>query len=321
MEIPNKTRNRFYFKKNNVKIFLFFLTFTSVLWLFVQFSKKYTQEVEVVVQYTKLPKDRILNEDSDQILKLRLTGNGFSLINYNWGKPKVKFDIADAVQYADNQYYFYIDKESSSLKKKLNFKGRILSVYKDTLKFKLDINLEKKVPVRIVNDIKYTPGYGSGKGLICSPDSVVIRGSEKVVNTINYVSTQNLILEELNADYKAALDINAEELPPTISIIPETVDVYIGVSKFTEGSQEIPVTLLNVPEGEDIKIFPKEVTVVYRVGLDKYKEISARDFKLVADYGKVAEESSFLILELTDKPAFIHDVRLQDKQVQFIILN
>ncbi|SEM12272.1 YbbR-like protein [Aquimarina amphilecti] len=320
--MPKTKLNRFSLKRNNVKTFLFFLGFTSVLWLFIQFSKNYTQEVEVDIQYVNIPQDRILNEESDQTLKLTLNGNGFRLINHTWSKPTLELDIANATETeTSDYYYFYVDKANQSLKNKLNFKGRILSAQKDTLKVKLDVNLEKKIPIRISKKLLYAPGYGSDKGVVISPDSITISGPKRIIDTINYVVTENLKLEGLNKNYNTTLSIKIDSLPPTIGVVPMEIEANIAVSKFTEGSQEIPITLMNIPDGKEVKIFPKEVKVVYRVGLDKYNEISLRDFKVIADYNKVSSDSPFLILELVDMPISIHDVRLQDKQVQFVILN
>ena len=313
--------NRFSLKRSNVKTFLFFLIFTSLLWLFIQFSKNYTQEIEVAIEYINIPEDRMLHEDSDQSLKLILNGNGFRLINNIWNTPKLEFDITNAKKNVDGDYYFYIDKSHSFLNDKLNFKGRILSIQKDTLKVKLDVNLQKKIPVKLTKNIIYAPGYGSGKGVLLNTDSVMISGPERVISDIKFISTENLELDNLKKDYKQVLALERTDLPSSLTIIPEEVEANITVSKFTEGSQDIPIKLKNIPKGKEIKIFPKEVKVVYRVGLDIYNEINIRDFKVVADYNKVAEESSFLILELVDMPKSIHDVRLQDKQVQFVILH
>ncbi len=318
--MSRRKKNPFSLKSNNAKVFLFFLIFTSVLWILIQFSKNYTKEVEVGIRYTNIPEDKIFNDASDQTLRMMLNGNGFRLMNHSWSKPILEFNVEDAVFNSEDQYLFYVDKESSILKSKLDFKGRVLSLHKDTLRLKLDSNLEKKIPVRIAQNIQYAVGYGSDKGLVVSPDSVTIGGPSQVIDTINDISTEFLNLEGLNLDYTSELSINTSEFPPTITVVPQKVEATILVSKFTEGNQKIPITLNNVPEGIEIKIFPKEITVVYRVGLDRYNEISTRDFMVVADYAKASEESSFLTLELTSKPPSIHDVRLQEKQVQFVVL-
>ncbi|AXT63507.1 YbbR-like domain-containing protein [Aquimarina sp. AD10] len=317
--MSNRKKKIFSFKRNSVKTFLFFLIFTSALWLLIQFSKNYTKEVEIAIRYTNLPEDKIFNEESDQIVRMTLNGNGFRLMNHSWKKPILEFNIDDASSMINDQYYFRLDKGSRILKNKLDFKGNILALQKDSLRLKLDINLQKKVPVQLVQDVKYSVGYGSDKGLVIQPDSIVISGPSKIIDTIKSVNTASLQLEGLNVDYVDELTIDLESLPEIIKIKPHKVTATIEVSKFTEGNQKIPITVKNVPEDTEIKIFPKEVMVVYRVGLDKYNEISPRDFMVVADYAK-SGESSFLTLELFDKPESIHDVRLREKQIQFVVL-
>jgi len=319
--MSNVRLSRFSLKRNNVKTFLFFLGFTSLLWLFIQFSKNYTREVEVIINYINLPQDKILNDASDKKLRLVLNGNGFRLITYSWTIPQLNLDISEADRSKNDVYYFDIDKEGQVLKNKLGFMGRVLHAQKDSLKAIFDVSLEKKVPIRLTEKIDYAPGYGSDRGMILRPDSIAIRGAQKVVDTIGFVVTEDINLENLNSDFKAILSVKMSQFLDVVEIYPKQVEATIAVSKFTEGSQEIPVTLINVPEGKEVKIFPKEVKVVYRVGLDKYNQINIRNFKVVADYNQVSGDSSFLILDLVDKPEFVHDVRLMDKQVQFVILN
>ncbi|WP_062060489.1 CdaR family protein [Aquimarina longa] len=318
--MPYRKKTRLFIKRSTVKTFLFFLLFTSLLWLFIQFSKNYTEEVEVAIQYVNIPKDKIFSERSDQTVRMVLNGNGFRLMNYNWTKPVLKLNVEDAYISNDDQYHFYIDKESVLFKNNLDFKGRVLSIQRDTLILRLYHNLKKKIPVKIVKDIQYAIGYGSDRGVVISPDSVVISGPSEHIDTIKSVYTERLSLEGLNVDYTSPLAIDGHKVLSTMTIVPPAVEASILVSKFTEGSQKIPVTLKNVPEGIEVKIFPKEISVVYRVGLDKYNGISPRDFIVAADYAKVSEESSFLTLELVTKPKSIHDVRLQVKQIQFVVL-
>jgi len=313
--------SRFSLKKSSVKTFLFFLLFTSFLWLFIQFSKNYTQEVVASIRYINLPEDRILQSDSDQKLNLTLNGNGFRLITHLWTTPNLQLDFAEGVETPDGDYYFLVNASNAFLKKKLNFNGRILSVSKDTLYVKLDVNLEKKIPIRLRENIKYAPGYGSGEGINVEPDSVVISGPQKIIDTIQFVYTKHLKLDNLNKDYNGMLPIDINYLPSNVMLTPKEVEGNVKVSKFTEGSQEISISLINVPKGKEIKIFPKDVKIVYRVGLDKYNEVKKKDFEVIADYNAVAEDSSFLMLELINVPSSVHDARLLEKQVQFIILN
>ncbi len=318
--MSSRRKGKFSLKKSNVKTFLFFLLFTSILWLFTQFSKNYTQEVEVTVQFTGIPKDKIVNNKSDHTLKMVLNGNGFRLIGHNWSKTILEFSVDDAVNSNNGVYSFYVDKGGLTINNKLDFKGKVLTVQKDTLRLYLDQNLQKKVPIVVAQNIQYAVGYGSDQGLEVLPDSVLLSGPSQIIDTIEQVRTKHISLDGLNVDYRSGLELDTDNLPLDVVVNPLLVEANISVSKFTEGHQKIPITIQNVPEGLDVRIFPKEISVVYRVGLDKYNDISSRDFVIVADYAKASDESSFLTVELISKSEFIHDVRLQEKQVQFVVL-
>ncbi|MFC5044704.1 CdaR family protein [Aquimarina hainanensis] len=320
MKEQSSIRHRFSFKRNNVKTFLFFLTFTSMLWLFIQFSKNYTREVEVPIRYVNIPNGKILNTTSDLSLKIILNGNGFRLMSNNWKKNALTFDVEDAVTASGRGYSFFIDKQALLLKNNLDFKGRVLSVQKDTIRLKLDENLEKKIPVTINGNVTFTAGYGSAEGVIPSPDSVIVSGAKRIVDTIASIQTEEFLIEGVHKNYSTKVALDRSDFPLGVTVSPLEITASIDVSKFTEGSQEIPVTLINVPDNHEVKVFPKEVKVVYRVGLDTYNTIAPSDFKIIADYQKVAEGSSFLILEIKEYPVTVHDVRLGEKQVQFVIL-
>lgn len=308
------------FKKYNVKTFLFFLLFTSILWIFIQFSKNYTQEVAIGVNYTNIPEDKMLNDKSDQTLRLVLNGNGFRLMSYTLEKKIISLSIDEGKKINENEYSFELNKNSHLLSQKLGFSGNVMSVRDSRLSLFLDDNLIKKIPVRVVQDVVYAVGYGSDFGIQVLPDSVTISGPSKIIDTIQFVETEKLTLKDLNEDYQSDLKINKEHFPKSVSIIPREVSSSISVEKITEGTLSIPIVLKNIPVGVEVKIFPKETKVVYKVSLAKYKEITAQDFVIVADYAKAKDESLFLNLELTSKPDAVHDIRIQDKQVQFVVL-
>lgn len=315
------TLNRFSWKRNNVKIFLFFLLFTSLLWVFIQFSKSYTQELEIGVVYKNIPEGKLLNPGSDRFLKLILNGNGFQLMNYNWKQPQVVFDLEDANTATELNYYFMTSKQQAFLKEKLNFKGAILSIQKDSLQVFLDEKLEKKIPVLMKGSVDFAPGYGSYEGMILSPDSIQISGPFGIVDTLRKIYTREIKLEELKNDFSETVVLETNTFPETVSFNEKSVEAAISVSKFTEGSQEILISLINVPKDKNITIFPKKIKVVYQVGLQKYDQVAAADFKVIADYKNATENSSYLILELIKKPAIVYDVRLPEKQVQYVIIN
>lgn len=313
--------NRFSFKRNNVKVFLFFLVSTSILWLFIQFSKNYTRTLETDIVFVNIPEDKVIDPTNDTKLIVTLGGNGFRLIAHSWTTPKLVFDFKESSKINTNEYVFALDKKGDFIKRKLDFKGNVIAFQRDTVILRLNTILDKKVPVRLNVSLKYAAGYGSSEGLEIKPDSITLSGIKEVLDSINYVVTTPLEVDGLKSNWEEKVSIQMDSLQGIVNVSPSQISALVSVSKFTEGSQNVPVILENVPEKEEVKIFPKEVKIVYRVGLDKYNEISERDFKVVADYKEATENNAFLILKLIKYPEKIHDVRLQEKQIQFVIVN
>lgn len=314
--------HRFSFKRNNVKVFLFFLAFTSILWIFIQFSKNYTQEIEASVYYTNLPENEVINSSqTDQSIKLLLSGNGFRFVRYMFDKPVITLDAANADENSGNKYRFTLNKEDPEIKTQLDFEGTIIKLQKETLQLFTDTNVSKRVPVRLKSKIEYATGYGTDKAIDLQPDSVTISGSKSIIDTINYVTTELLSIKNLKNDFKGNLKIREADSTNDMQVQPKLVTTAITVHKITEGSQEVPVQLINVPKNKQITIFPKTVKVVYKINLDKIKKITASDFLVEADYKKAQLSNDFLILSLTTTPNDVKDVRLLTKKIQYVIID
>lgn len=314
--------HRFSFKRNNVKVFLFFLAFTSILWIFIQFSKNYTQEIEASVNYTNLPENEVVNSSqTDQSIKLLLGGNGFRFVRYMFDKPAITLDAANADENLGNKYQFTLNKEDPEIKKQLDFDGNIIKLQKETLQLFTDTNVSKKVPVRLKSKIEYATGYGTDQAIDVQPDSITVSGSKSIIDTINYVNTKLLSIKNLKNDFKGNLKVTEADLAEDIQVQPKLVAITIAVHKITEGAQEVPVKLINVPKNKQITIFPKTVKVVYKINLDKIKKITASDFFVEADYKKAQPSNDFLILSLTSTPNDVKDVRLLTKKIQYVIID
>ncbi|UZO79373.1 CdaR family protein [Aquimarina sp. ERC-38] len=317
-----KKLHKLSFRRHNVKVFLFFLLFTSVLWVVIQFSKNYTQEIEVLLAYQNLPENEVIDiSNSDQQLKLLLSGNGFRFINYLFDQPVVKMDIKEAISNESNTYEFKINKEDPDLKSQLNFKGNIINIQKDIVQVKTTTNTEKKVPIVVKTKIKYAPGYGTDQPISSSPDSILIRGPKRSLDTIRVLATELLTIRDLKSDFKGNLKIDISAIPDDIDISREFVTASIDVSKITEGNKEVPVQLINVPKNIQVTIFPKTVQVVYRINLDKIDDITASDFVVEADFSEAVVSSEFLVLNLKVVPKEVKDVRLMTNKIQYVIIN
>ena len=59
--------------------------------------------------------------------------------------------------------------------------------------------------------------------------------------------------------------------------------------------------------------------MIYYTSLDKFNEISVKDFKVVCDYGKVSNNQTFLLPELDKITQNVKSAKINQQHIDFII--
>ena len=117
-------------------------------------------------------------------------------------------------------------------------------------------------------------------------------------------------------------DINQSvelRIPPNLKPSSNVVQVFGTVEKFTEGKLNVPVSVVNLPEGFTVSIFPKEIPVVYYTNLRTYDSISATDFKVVCDFNNFNIDSKVLVPTLASYPKSIKNASLEINKLEFVM--
>ena len=113
------TRNRRRrFKKSSIKTFGFFLIFSAIVWVLVQFSKTYTQVIEVPVNYLNIPLDKSISEERPDHVDLQLQDNGFSIYYYKIFNPKLDIDLSEAIE-SDKNLIYSIENHITAIEQQL----------------------------------------------------------------------------------------------------------------------------------------------------------------------------------------------------------
>jgi YbbR domain-containing protein len=92
------------------------------------------------------------------------------------------------------------------------------------------------------------------------------------------------------------------------------------VEQITEKNLEVDITKIGVPDSLLLVLLPQRVNISCIVGLSDFDLISAKDFRITADFTKININSRTAVkLELEDYPASIHKIKMQPKEADFII--
>ena len=105
----------------------------------------------------------------------------------------------------------------------------------------------------------------------------------------------------------------------SVEFSTKKVVVKVPVEKFTEGTLELPVEVLNLPEQYVIKTFPEKVKITYLVGLSNYEKVNADQFSLLAYFDKKDANASSLKLKLVKFPEVVRNPKIETDKVEYIL--
>ncbi len=311
-----KTVTKARFKKTDFNSFLFFLFFAIVIWIFVQFSKQYSEVIEIPVEYVNVPPDKLLLNNSES-LQLRVEENGFTVAWFSLFAPTITIDLAQAQVDGGNLVYDLIENRAQ-LQSQLELDMDDNQFLKEVLTVNFEQKQEKRLPVIFRSNIEYAAGYSAVSDLQFTPDSIMVSGPDNVLDTLSRLLTEPLTLSKVKNDREGAVYLDTTALP-NVTFYKNKVEYSLDVEKFTEGKVQVPIEIMNVPRGLNVVIFPKEVVLFYQVNLKEFNKVTASDFRVVVDFNEVRGEQDFLIPQVIKKPDFTSNLRLNEKRIQFII--
>lgn len=303
------------FKRSNAKAFLFFLFFATILWLLLQFSKTYTEIIDVSITYNNYPKDKLIEEKGSNI-SLEVEQNGFQLAWINLFKHNINVDLSDlpvdssALKLDITDYKLELSRKLSLDMTQTNFLDKEILI-------PFDLKSTKRVPIISRIKANYAPGFSSETPPVINPDSVTISGPSSILDTIPSVFTENVT--EKGIDRNMTSRVKLEEIDPKVTLYEKEIDWRVEVQKFTEGKVKVPLSVINLPPNVDLSLFPANVEVTYMVSVEKYDLVKIDDFKLICDYNEISEDQNFFIVKLQKKPDFIKNVMISPKKAHYII--
>ena len=304
-------------KRKSVKTFGFFLFFSAVVWVLVQFSKTYVQLIEIPIIYVNIPLDKSISDEKPEHIDLQIQDNGYSIYYYKWFKPKLEIDLSKATE-NDKRLVYNIRNHLTDLEDKLNVDLENSRIVQDEIVVPFDFKKERTVKIIPNIEVSYAVGYSAEEDIRLKPDTVRISGPQTLIDSIENISTVPLDLNRVNTDLKGTIKLDTTGLG-MLSFYTNEVEYLQNVAKFTEGQAEVPVEVINVPAGLNLAYFPKTVIVYYQISLKKFDQISDADFKVVCDYSEVEDGDDYMVAKITEKPSTVQNERLNERRIQFVI--
>lgn len=311
---------RSFFKSSDARGFLFFLLLTSVMAVLIKLSKDYSKKYILPIDIKNVPRDKTVKKISPKEVEITAELSGFSLMRNSFKNLSLDIDFGLLDSVSKSNFTYDTGTLSSTLKETITGAQAFLPPRTKKIQVDVDIMSGKKVPVKPNLVINYQSGYDAYQSAVLDPDSVTVVGPQSVLGSIDKVYTKGRVLQDIAENVSIELALDTLAIYESVTLSSTSFKYKQQVAKYTEGSFSIPVTIIN-GDSAAVKIFPKEVRLYFVASLEEYDSILPTDFDVVADFSSINGGDEFIVLSINKIPKNVRNVRLETKQIKFIVVN
>lgn len=306
-------------KKRKVKIFLLFLLCSGLAWFISNLSEDYVHNAVFNLEYVNVPDSLLLDKASRNSVNVKLRAVGFQFLGFNFKNKSVKIDLSRIARTASRAY---IPQEvyRGQIERQLSGSMTLLEMDRDTLFFDFLKLQSKEIPVIPQIQLDLAQNYLLDGDLEVRPEKITLKGPKKEIDTIQSVRSSKLDLKGLTTDFtRKAMIVRPQELKHT-TFSSQSVSIKGKVARFSEKMIQVPIEVINLPEGIRIRTFPDSASILCKAKIKELRNLENSDFQVVADYGPTNDDNSkTLSLKLSKKPDSIYSAQLLETEVEFIL--
>lgn len=318
-----KERSKELNKDKNALVFGFFLFLATCFWILNALSKdNYTTDLKYPIRLVNDNKNEVIQGELRRDLTIKVRGGGFSILNYHLNEkfltqsidvsklPRVNVNGHEGVIVSTNEYLTRIEG-------RLATGMTLVELTPDTLFVPLVEKVSKKLPINLDADISYAKQFQLAGGVSLRPDSVLVSGPRNMMDTINEVRTKKQAFKELKDTLIRNVALTEYKW---LSYDSKRVVVTIPVESFTEAIVMVPIAANGLPSTLQLKSFPPQVKVDYRLGLTK-KLFKPSDFAFAIDFSEVDLNNPprRVKVSMLKKPAELGYVDYEPLFVEFLL--
>lgn len=304
------------------RTFIIALFLAVSLWLYASFNEVYNTNIEVPLRVI-LPDDRAIEKPLPEKVAIQVRGTGWNLFNsifFNSSKQCV-VNLSDQ-SIVDSIYTI----GRTEILKGIVSLNEVdpTDLFEDNIKLETGRILEKRVPLIDLVELKTNDGFTKVGDPILKPDSVTIRGNQKIINKIDSWKTKRLKIEEVSKDYNTVVALD-DSLSDLVTLDVKEIEYNIEVQ------QEADITFFDVPvkiTGGNLtnihNLEPKMLSVTIYGGIDEIVKIGKNEIEVTIDYSDIQNDKTGILqpnIKIPDKiklksvkPEYIYHYRIINKK-------
>ena len=301
--------------RRDVLTFLLFVVIATLVWYGHAMQSVRNTRVPVLIQYTGKPDAIGLKAPGlPDTVMIEVRDAGARLNTYHRDPLHLTIDLHSYIHGEKGRIYIPSDALRRSISDILQGTSRLIETQPEDITCDFFTEQEKSVLLVFRGDLKTANEYQIIGQPTLARKRMKIFGDEKTLSAIDTLYTEPQDLSEVSDTMRVRCAI---EVPQGIRAEEDSVELCIIAERFTEKKFTIPIHIKGVPEGYHIRLFPKEVEVSVRVGMNHFSQVKANDIHASCAYSP--ERTDKLDVEISYTNPYITAAWAYPGVVEFIL--
>ncbi len=288
-------------------------------------SSDYVAEFTIPLEFSNLPADKILI-GQDHELSIRLRGEGGDLFSLKYLSPRGEIDASlnelelKKSRYFD-RYYILTEQLRGKVEKRFDVEHELLSIEPDTIFLQLEDIVSKSLAVVPDISVNFKAAFMLYDSISCTPEKIMVSGPVSIIDSLTQIKTAQRSFSKLDKNTEAVIPLILPIENEKVQYSETEVQLLIPVEEFTESTVRVSVKGISEDSGyENIRTFPAEVELTYRVALKDFQRVKTEMFQAMVLYNPGQDkDKNFLKVRIKNSPEFVRISRIVPERVEFII--
>lgn len=300
----------------NTWMFLIFVAIALVFWIIIVLNDNIIKTFNVKLRITNVPDSVTFITLPPDEIHVTLRDKGTKIVRSGLLQDQV-LNI-DFGEYANDGVLRLTSSDLlAQLKADLGGGAQISSASIDSLRCYYTTSPGKRVPVIVNSDLTAASGYVIVGAPMPTEKSVLVYSYGNETDTVQRVYTQRLVKKDLSQSGSYTVKL----LPLAgVRVIPSSIKVNVNVEALVHKEVYVTVDLLNVPESENLLLFPPKVPVSFFVPMSRFNDDNP-SVHVVADYNDINDtNTSMLPVRITASATDLVNVKLLTDSVEYTLV-
>lgn len=294
-----------------MKVVALCLLAATTFWLLNALNKdNYTTVVDYPIDIIYDKEEFMAVEKLPSRVKIEINGNGWDLLRKYFKIKDNPFLIE--INNPSTKNYLLTTEIRRSLAEQIS-PTSLLSIVNDTIKFKIDKIVSRKVNTRpdttfltLANNFRYA------SKIEVDPPVVTIKGPSSIVEQLDGNLTVSLGDEKISKNFDKIVPLTLPDIfKDFLSMEEESVKIKFDVVQFLEGNKRLRVVKTNFPDNVDLVQEPNTVMMYYLIDERKVNELKGIEFEAILNFSNRNRQDSTVNIQVRPKPTFLENVRLE----------